>query len=187
MLVNETLVRAPKRLLSKPLSDHLNDTVEAKRAEAHEQAHDTLRDRRWTDLLLRLTHWVDAELDSPRRERPQSKRQASDPLATSASEFAAIVLEDGHRKVRRLGRKVRTLEPADLHRLRIRVKKLRYATEFFGSFWPDRWTKKYLSGVKDLQQVLGTYHDTAVATDLVASLGARGQNAIKPATDRIDD
>ena len=187
VLVNETLVRAPKRLLSKPLSVHLNDIVEAKRAEAHEQAHDTLRDRRWTDLLLRLTHWVDAELDSPSKERPQSKRQASDPLATSAREFAAIVLEDGHRKVRRLGRKVRTLEPADLHRLRIRVKKLRYATEFFGSFWPDRWTKKYLSGLKDLQQVLGTYHDTTVAKDLVASLGARGQNAIKPAIDRIDD
>ena len=79
------------------------------------------------------------------------------------------------------------LEPENLHTLRIRVKKLRYATEFFGSFWPDRWTKKYLSGLKDLQQVLGTYHDTTVATDLVSSLGAMGQNAIKPGPDRIDD
>jgi CHAD domain-containing protein len=120
VLVNETLGRAPKRLLSKPLSVHLNDTVEAKRAEAHEQ---TLRDRRCTDLLLRLTHWVDAELESPSKERPPSRRQASDPLATPAREFAATVLEGDHRKARRLGRKVRTLEPADLHRLRIRVKK----------------------------------------------------------------
>src|SRR5262249_32533189 len=110
-----------------------------------------------------------------------------DPLSARAREFAATVLEDDHRKARRLGRKVGTLDPANLHRLRIRVKKLRYATEFFGSLWPDRWTKKYLSGLKDLQQALGTYHDITVATDLVASLGARGQNAIKPGIDRIGD
>jgi hypothetical protein len=33
-------------------------------------------------------------------------------------------------------------------------------------------TKKYLSALKGLQQAQGTYQDTTVATDLVASLGA---------------
>jgi triphosphatase len=175
VLVNETLARAPKRLLSEPLSVHLEDTVEAKRAEAHKQAHAALRDRRCTDLLLRLTHWVDAELGSPRKERSPDGTRGSDPLVASASEFAATVIEDCDRKAHKLGRKIRTLEPANLHRLRIRAKKLRYAAEFFGSLWPDRTTKKHLSALKDLQQALGTYHDTTVATDLVASLGATGK------------
>jgi hypothetical protein len=36
-----------------------------------------------------------------------------------------------------------------------------------------------------LQQALGTYHDTTVATDLMASLGATGESDIKPAIDSI--
>jgi CHAD domain-containing protein len=63
---------------------------------------------------------------------------------------------------------------------------LPYATEFFGSLWPLRRTKKYLSTLKDMQQTLGTYHDTTVAASLVASLEAAGGNDIKPAVDRIN-
>jgi CHAD domain-containing protein len=186
VLVNETLGRAPKRLLSRALYAQLEDTLAAKCTEAHKQAHAALRDPRCTDLLLRLAHWVDAELGSPREERSHDRTQASGPLVVPAREFATAVFEHYHRKARKLGKKIRTLEPADLHRLRIRAKKLRYATEFFDSLWPNHKTEKYLSGLRDLQQALGTYHDSAVATDLVAGLGATTQNDIKPVIERID-
>jgi CHAD domain-containing protein len=58
----------------------------------------------------------------------------------------------------------------ELHRLRIRIKKLRYASEFFGGLWPSRRTNRYLSALKDLQQVLGALHDATVAEKLVSDL-----------------
>ena len=87
-----------------------------------------------------------------------------------------------HAKVRKLGKKIRKLDTVELHRLRIRVKKLRHATEFFGSIWPSRRTKRYLSALKDLQQVLGALHDATVAEKLVAHLKTAGGGDAKFAT-----
>jgi CHAD domain-containing protein len=87
-----------------------------------------------------------------------------------------------HDKVRKLGKEIRKLDIVGLHRLRIRIKKLRYATEFFGSIWPSRRTKRYLSALKDLQQVLGALHDTTVAEKLVGHLKAAGGADAKFAT-----
>jgi len=75
---------------------------------------------------------------------------------------------------------------AELHRLRVRIKKLRYASEFFGSLWPGHRIRKYLSSLKDLQQALGTYHDTTMATNLLANLRGTGGNDIRLAIDRIN-
>ena len=187
VLINETLDRAPKRLLNKTLSAHLQDILEAKRAEAHKQANNALRDRRCTDLLLRLTHWVETELGSPRKGGSVNGGQASDPLVAPARKFAATVIEDYHRKTCKLGRRIRTLEPANLHRLRIRVKKLRYSTEFFATLWPHRKTKRYLSSLQHLQQALGTYHDTTMATNLMTSLVTTEESDIMPAVDSVVD
>ena len=49
---------------------------------------------------------------------------------------------------------------------------LRYAAEFFGSLWPGQSMKRYVAALKDLQQALGTLHDTAVAPALSARLKA---------------
>jgi CHAD domain-containing protein len=87
-----------------------------------------------------------------------------------------------HDKVRKLGRKTRKLDVAELHRLRIRIKKLRYAAEFFGSIWPSRRTKRYLSALKDLQQVLGAFHDATVAEGLVARLKTAAGPHAEPST-----
>jgi triphosphatase len=93
-------------------------------------------------------------------------------LAGPVAGFAAEVLSDYHAKVRKLGRRIDKLDTNDLHRLRIRVKKLRYATEFFGDVWPGRRTQGCLFALKDLQQALGTLHDDIVATGLLADLRA---------------
>jgi CHAD domain-containing protein len=108
-------------------------------------------------------------------------------LATPAEKFAAQVIQDCHRKTRKLGKKIRTLDPTKLHRLRILIKKLRYATDFFGALWPRRRTKKYLSALKDLQQALGAFHDTTVAMNLIGSLAADGGADVKVGIERIND
>jgi CHAD domain-containing protein len=79
--------------------------------------------------------------------------------------------------LRARGTKVCELDPPEIHRLRIRIKKLRYATDFCGGFWPNRRTERYLAALKDLQEALGEFHDTTVADVLIAHFTA---------TDRVD-
>jgi len=184
VLVEETLKFAPNRLVSAPFSAHLGQIVKTKRAEGHKIAHGALQDYHCTDLLLRLAYWIDAELGEGRSHK---RKQVTDALATPAAKFAAQVIQDCHRKTRKLGKKIRTLDPTQLHRLRILIKKLRYATDFFGALWPHRRTKYFLSALKDLQQALGTFHDTTVAMNLIASLAADGGADVKVGVERIND
>ena len=135
---------------------------------------------------MRLAYWIDVERGGSGEGRSRQGKQVIDALTAPAAEFAAKMIQDCHRKARNLGKKIRILNSTELHRLRIRIKKLPYATEFFGSLWPLRRTKKYLSALKDMQQALGTYHDITVAMSLVVSLEAAEGNDIKPAIDRIN-
>jgi CHAD domain-containing protein len=187
VLVKETLKHAPQRLLKKPFSAQLEHIVEGKRGEGHKQARDALRDRHCTDLLLRLAYWIDVESGISSKGHSPQARPNSDALTAPGIEFAAKVIRDYHRKTRRLGKRIRDLDSTQLHRLRIRIKKLRYATEFFCGLWPPRRTKKYLSALKDLQEGLGTYHDTIVAGSLMASLEALGESDIKSALEVLSD
>jgi CHAD domain-containing protein len=107
---------------------------------------------------LRLACWTDVGSGFVEGRSRQGK-QIVGALTTPTADFAAEVIQNCHRKARKLGKKVRILDSTELHRLRIRIKKLRYAAEFFGTLWPVHRTKKYLSTLKDLQQALGTYHD----------------------------
>jgi inorganic triphosphatase YgiF len=87
--------------------------------------------------------------------------------------FSAGVLRARHAKVEKLGAKVRKLDETLLHEFRIRVKKLRYAIEFFRKLYTDKTARRYVSGLKELQDVLGTAHDALVARDLIPLLAAR--------------
>jgi len=48
--------------------------------------------------------------------------------------------------------------------------------------WPNRRTNRYLSALKDLQQVLGALHDATVAEKLVAHLKTAGASDANFAT-----
>ncbi|MGP0092399.1 MAG: CHAD domain-containing protein [Xanthobacteraceae bacterium] len=166
VLVEETIGRVPKRL--REPAGALIKMALAKRAEGHQRARAVLRDPDCSDLLVRLARWIDGHfgLGAPGGSR------AGAVLAGPVAGFAAEALSDYHAKVRRLGKRIDELDTSDLHRLRIRVKKLRYATEFFGDVWPGRRTQRYLFAVKDLQRALGTLHDGIVGAGLLADLGA---------------
>jgi CHAD domain-containing protein len=143
--------------------------AQTRRVEGYASAHALLRNPHYTDLLLRLACWIERQFGfgaSPTRE----PKWTPNVLAGPAPRFASEVLRLYHAKVGKLGGKIRKLDTVELHRLRIQVKKLRYATEFFGSIWPGRRTEHYLSALKDLQQVLGAFHDAAVAEKLIAHL-----------------
>jgi len=172
VLIEDTLGRLPARLRRDRAVRDVIALARARSTAAHKSARTVLHGTRCRGLLRRLHVWIDREfIYGPQRlQNPHWNRAA---LARPARVAVADVLTAYHDRTCRLGRKLRELDTPGLHRLRIRIKKLRYATEFFGTLWPGRATKRYLAALKDLQKTLGQLHDNATAPGLVIRLRSR--------------
>lgn len=130
----------------------------AARQDAYDRALDTLGQPRFTELMLRLGKWTEDGdwFHDPAKEKQASRDQPADQLAVS-------VLTMRDRKVRKGMRHLSELPPEERHRVRIDVKKLRYAVEFFASLYPARKAKKLASALGTLQDRLGLLNDIAVS------------------------
>jgi triphosphatase len=84
------------------------------------------------------------------------------------------VLSRRHRKVVKAGRDLvnareHESDHAQLHQLRIEIKKLRYAAEFFSTLY-ERRVKQYTSALAGLQELLGGLNDAATVERLCEAL-----------------
>ena len=97
----------------------------------------------------------------------------------SARHFAAQELSRRTEKVIKTLCKLETLTPLHRHKLRIAVKKIRYASDFFISFFPDqsskRRRKEFAKILEKLQSELGKLNDIRAHKKLAA-------NYIRPAS-----
>ncbi len=92
-------------------------------------------------------------------------------LAEPVAAFAARSLDQLDRKLRKRGRHFRSLSPEARHALRIAMKHMRYATEFFGHlFHPASAAERYADRAAALQDLLGELHDATIAVRLVKEL-----------------
>ncbi|HEY3696046.1 CHAD domain-containing protein [Phenylobacterium sp.] len=126
-------------------------------AEAYERAVAAIESPRFAALLLDVAAWVEVgawtHAEAARRCEP-------------VRDLGARELDRLSEKVLKKGRHLAKLEPAERHQLRIKAKKLRYATEFFGgAFGPkaERRRARYLASLRTLQDTLGELNDIAVA------------------------
>lgn len=94
-----------------------------------------------------------------------------------AAQFASQRLQARYAKVRKVGKHVAKLDEEERHALRIKLKKLRYAVDFFASLWPKRRTEAFRERLGALQDVLGEMNDAAVARALVGDILAARTNA----------
>jgi len=86
------------------------------------------------------------------------------PLAPQAArEFVAARLDALHRRVTRDGRRFDRLKPAAQHRVRKRLKRLRYLAETTTPLWPREALHAYLERLTTAQDALGRHNDVAVA------------------------
>jgi len=91
--------------------------------------------------------------------------------------FGRELLDARHAKVERRGRKLATLDGERLHRLRIAIKKLRYAATFltpaFGTrSFDSEAAKAYIDATVRLQGALGALNDREVAARMLADIAA---------------
>ena len=84
--------------------------------------------------------------------------------------FGRRVLDARLAKALRRGRKIDRFDREDLHRLRIAIKKLRYAATYFGPAFASGAAKPYIDTTVRLQGALGALNDRAVAAQVLADL-----------------
>ncbi|HEX5377124.1 MAG TPA: CHAD domain-containing protein [Phenylobacterium sp.] len=143
--------------------------VEAARAGAHAKACAAVASRRFRDLVLEATAWVEtgAWLTTPGKAARKRKGSARD--------FAVKALAARWKRLLKAGAKFQDLDDEGRHRLRIEGKKLRYSMEAFAPLFDARGSARFLTRLKDLQDQLGLLNDGAVAAKLVERLGPTGE------------
>jgi triphosphatase len=88
--------------------------------------------------------------------------------------FAADALQRLHGKLRDEARGIDWRDAARRHRVRIRVKRLRYACDFFASQFPGKASRRYVEALRTLQDVFGEMNDADVQRRLLRRLVPRG-------------
>lgn len=135
--------------------------AKAARVNAYAAIAETIASPRYTESLLTLEGWWEGGgwLDS-----------LGDARHEPASEYARRSLKKLHRRVAKLGGQIATLSEPELHDLRKRAKKLRYAAEFFRSLFPAKAARAYIEALEEMQDRLGSLNDRVTAKQLLADL-----------------
>lgn len=90
--------------------------------------------------------------------------------ALTLADFAANMLQQCHRKLKRRVKRLQDGTPQAHHRVRIAAKNLRYVSEFFQSLYRPREMHSYLRALSSLQDRLGRLNDVAVVGRLLLQL-----------------
>jgi len=129
----------------------------AERQRATRDVLDIFESRRYTRLMLQFERWLakpSEVLDRSAIDRP-------------VADFAVEVLGKTQRDFLIDTRPLFRMTGEDLHNLRKRGKKARYASEFFSGLWPESSTRPFLKQMENIQDSLGTINDASVARQLV--------------------
>jgi triphosphatase len=145
---------------------------ERRRLKCYRQAQAAVESDRFRALVLDTAEWIEAGPWSASEDALQRTRREM-PIEI----FAADLFEHRCKRIRRRGRRINELEPEQLHRLRIQIKKARYATDFFSSVYRGKKSakqcKKIRSSLMQLQNSLGGLNDIATHKALFSDIIAR--------------
>ncbi|SFN64510.1 Inorganic triphosphatase YgiF, contains CYTH and CHAD domains [Nitrosospira briensis] len=153
----------------------LQEKCEQIRRHHNDVARKAIGSTRYTEMMLRLGAWLNAESWPVPPGLPVSTGLLEVRAKMPAKEFSTGLLAHRHKQLKKYGRKLKNLSPRALHSMRIVAKKQRYAAEFFAALYPHGKTKRYIKSLAELQDVLGGMNDTVVAGQLLSELPA-GEN-----------
>ncbi len=116
----------------------------------------------------------DAAPDAAPDDAPPTSGPASPPPPAPPALHRLLrqPLRQRYRQVQRDAARFDALDDADRHRLRRRIKRLRYATELSAALWPARQVQRLLRGLARAQAPLGEFNDTVVALAHCQALAA---------------
>jgi triphosphatase len=178
-LLVEVLKPMRKQHTNEPGLVSISKMFERKRLKNYQQAREAIQSTRFRTLVLDTAEWVEG---GPWSEDVLMRARRETPIEI----YAAEQLSRRGKKIRQQGSKIKDLiiVPDQLHRLRIQVKKARYAAEFFSNVYPGKKSAKRYKAIRSsltqLQDCLGGINDVATRkalfSDIIAS-PARGLTA----------
>jgi len=146
------------------------------RLKSYRRVQAAVQSERYRKLVAETATWIEA---GPWTRSTDAQRAAlrDGPVETLAAEQ----LSRRRKKIRRRGRDIASLDAAALHALRIQIKKLRYAVEFFSNLYCDkkaeRRKEKFHAALRKLQGSLGGFNDIAMRKALCEAILTRpGRN-----------
>jgi triphosphatase len=150
----------------------LQASLAAKKAEAYQHVSQALVSpyyRRFLIDLCALAHTADPGKgpDAPGLDQP-------------LADFAASALSKAHERLLERGDGFETLSETARHEVRIALKRLRYALDFFGNVFDGKPKKKFVTRLARLQDALGCMNDVAVADKMLAQLVEIASNGSTP-------
>jgi len=144
----------------------LLEAVESRRVESYAAARRVIEDPATSLFVLDVQSFL----------LKRSWRTALGPgdlglLTSPARDFAGEVLDHLRRRALKRGKHLPDMPDEERHELRIVLKNLRYAVEFFGPlFEEDKAQRSFLRLVADLQEDLGAHNDAATAEVFIGTL-----------------
>lgn len=144
--------------------DKLLEVAEAHRAEAYEAVRAMLDSERYARFKQGFVQWVQTQAWN-QTELPSKQRRTLD---EGISIYSRRLLDRLERKVLEAGSEVDKNDAAQMHRLRIECKRLRYAAEFFEPILPG--LRDFITQLKGLQDLLGVLNDVSVMGGLLDAL-----------------
>jgi inorganic triphosphatase YgiF len=161
----EVLPPVAEWISDEPSLSLLREHAEKRREQAYTDAQAMIRSPDYATTLLDLGEWV-----HNRAWRNQDLSEESSRLLGPAIDLGRDILERRHRKLIKAGKHIKTMTVAERHKLRIAVKKQRYAAEFFADLFPAKKVKAYVRRMVALQDHLGLLNDIATAGHLTKGL-----------------
>jgi CHAD domain-containing protein len=154
----------------------LRSEAEGQRDHAYERAQAAIRSDRYIGLALLLSAWARGH-----RWHEHASDDGPAELFVPATVFVRKVIDERYQEVLRVGEGFESLTEEKRHALRIQLKKLRYAAEFFGSLYAKKTFTSYLAALKSLQDDLGANNDLVVAQKLLAGAvkSVRGKQRVR--------
>ena len=141
----------------------LMENLKARKVDAYKLVREALESARYRHLLIELCALGYADdLGKASTDRPGLEQ----PLL----ELASSALSRAHKKLLKRGDGFESLSKADRHQVRIALKRLRYALDFFGGAFDDERKKKFNKRLSRLQDDMVRMNDVAVAEAMLAQL-----------------
>lgn len=145
------------------------DHVRSLREQAYDDVAARLNDKKTRKLMIDLLAWIEA---GPWLTGPEGRSAGLRDAPIGG--YAAQILDTRFRKLRKMGKRLGTLDPTARHRVRIEAKKLRYAAEFFSALNAGKTDRRryesFLKTMKAFQDYLGELNDLHTGHEMAEDL-----------------
>lgn len=134
---------------------------------ANNEVRVTLSSQRYHKLLSSLTSLLERDL---LLEPTYSSRRLK------VLSIATATLAKRHKQLHKHDKSLARMNPAELHSIRITVKKQRYTAEFFASLYHSEKSRTYIDSLSRLQDLMGELNDINIAEALLPQLAGPSTN-----------